>query len=259
MLFLNTRPADRAIPLTEFLQAQDIEVLDLPLLELAPMPWSNHLAHLYAALPSAQVVVAVSPSAVQYGMQGLAQAGLSLEHLSHLTWIAVGEATAKALLQYGIHSQVPEVETSEGMLNLPVLQQLPKSSSVAFWRGEGGRQFMMDSLQAKGVKLLNFILYQRQCPEQAPKIIEKNISRLQLQQRYCMLVSSEASWLNWRKLMAEHIDLLNRAHFLVLGERLYQLLAQDRLRHHFTFSISQLHDLRKESILEHIALVQGNS
>lgn len=259
MLFINTRPADRAKPLTEFLQAQNIEVLDLPLLELVPAPWSDHLAHLYAGLPSAQVTVVVSPSAVQYGMQALTRSGLSLAQLSHITWIAVGEATAKALLAYGIQSHVPEVETSEGMLDLPVLHQLPDCAAVAFWRGEGGRQFMMDTLEAKGVTLLNFVLYHRQCPKQTFNLLTKNLSHLKMQQRYCMLVSSEASWLNWRQLMAGYDQLLNHAHFLVLGERLYQLLEQDRLTHHFTFSVSQLHDLRKESILEHIALVQGNS
>ena len=194
MLFLNTRPADRAADLTQFLQARQIDVLDLPLLELSPMPWSEDLAALYAALASVQVIVAVSPSAVQYGMEGLKRAGLTQASILHIQWIVVGEATAKALQAYGLSSHVPLVETSEGMLDLPVLHQLDNTAKVAFWRGEGGRQFMMDTLRKKGVQLLNFVLYRRQCPEQAPRILMEHLLELQ---GYCMLVTSEASWLNW--------------------------------------------------------------
>lgn len=256
MLFLNTRPADRAADLTQFLQARQIDVLDLPLLELSPMPWSEDLAALYAALASVQVIVAVSPSAVQYGMEGLKRAGLTQASILHIQWIAVGEATAKALQAYGLSSHVPLVETSEGMLDLPVLHQLDNTAKVAFWRGEGGRQFMMDALRKKGVQLLNFVLYRRQCPEQTPKILMENPLGLQ---SYCMLVTSEASWLNWLRLIAAHLDVLNQAHFLVLGERLSDLLQHYRQAHPYNFSIYQLNDLRKESILKQIALVQGNS
>lgn len=257
MLFLNTRPAERAATLTQFLKAHQVDVLDLPLLELAPMPWSESLKALYAALASVQIIVAVSPSAVTYGMQGLVRAGLTAESLSHVQWIAVGDATAQALKDYGFSSHVPEVETSEGMLDLPLLHKLAPNVKIAFWRGEGGRQFMMNSLHEKGIELLNFVLYWRKCPEQASRILTKNLLRLQRQQGYCMLVTSEASWRNWQMLIVEHSEVLHQAHFLVLGERLFHLLEQDRQAHQYLFHIYQLNDLRKESILKQIAAVQG--
>ena len=40
MLFINTRPQDRAKPLTVALQQQFIEVIELPLLELIARPLS---------------------------------------------------------------------------------------------------------------------------------------------------------------------------------------------------------------------------
>ncbi|MDW7640755.1 uroporphyrinogen-III synthase, partial [Klebsiella pneumoniae] len=76
---------------------------------------------------------------------------LNLDDLKHIQWIAVGQATANRLHDYGIEAHVPEVETSEGMLNLPLLHHMQKSGSVAFWRGEGGRQFMMETLQQQGI------------------------------------------------------------------------------------------------------------
>ena len=63
----------------------------------------------------------VSPTAVDVGMQYLAQSGLKIDELKHIQWIAVGQATANRLHDYGIEAHVPEVETSEGMLNLPLL------------------------------------------------------------------------------------------------------------------------------------------
>ena len=74
----------------------------------------------------------VSPTAVDVGMQYLAQSGLKIDELKHIQWIAVGQATANRLHDYGIEAHVPEVETSEGMLNLPLLHRMQKSGSVAF-------------------------------------------------------------------------------------------------------------------------------
>ncbi|WP_201306648.1 uroporphyrinogen-III synthase, partial [Escherichia coli] len=105
------------------------------------------------------------PTAVDVGMQYLTQSGLKIDELKHIQWIVVGQATANRLHDYGIEAHVPEVETSEGMLNLPLLHRMQKSGSVAFWRGEGGRQFMMETLQQQGIQILNFVLYRRQCPQ----------------------------------------------------------------------------------------------
>ena len=117
----------------------------MPLLELLPRAWSHDLERLYQQLVYTQVIVVVIPSAVQFGMAHLLQSGLTVSDLQHIQWIAVGQKTAQALAEYGLDSVVPEVERSEGMLQLPVLQNLASDASIAFWRGEGGRQFMMDT------------------------------------------------------------------------------------------------------------------
>ncbi len=45
-----------------------------------------------------------------------------------------------------LDSVVPEVETSEGMLQLACVCRIwPVMQRIAFWRGEGGRQFMMQT------------------------------------------------------------------------------------------------------------------
>lgn len=165
MLFINTRPQDRASTLTEALVDAGYQVETLPLLELTAVPFSIELQQLYQQLEQTQVIVVVSPTAVEVGMRYLQQANIDLVQLTHIRWIAVGQATAQALAKFKIESLVPKVESSEGMLDLPILKQQDQLKQIAFWRGLGGRQFMMQQLQQQGVSVLNFVLYRRQCPE----------------------------------------------------------------------------------------------
>ena len=81
MLFINTRPQDRAEKLSHALRMAHVPVLDLPLLELVARPWSAALFELYQQLLAAQVIVVVSPTAVQLGMDYLKHAGISLDEL----------------------------------------------------------------------------------------------------------------------------------------------------------------------------------
>ena len=259
MLFINTRPADRATQLSLTLRSAGVAVAELPLLELKPRAWSEALAACYAQLSAADVLVVVSPSAVTFGMQGLRKAGISLEQLEHIQWVAVGDATAAKLADYGIHSVVPQVETSEGMLTLSHLEQLEAGACVAFWRGEGGRQFMMQQLLARGIQILNFVLYERHLPEETTQKVKTLISEHQLSSPYCMLITSEASWLNWLDLIQSHLSVLRHAHFLVLGVRLFELLEQSRITLNKDFKIIQLEDLNATHILQHVQVVQGNT
>ena len=182
--------------------------LSIAVLELLPRAWDHDLARLYQQLVYTQVIVVVSPSAVQFGMAHLLQSGLTVSDLQHIQWIAVGQKTAQALAEYGLDSVVPEVETSEGMLQLPVLQNLASDASIAFWRGEGGRQFMMDTLMQHGRLILNFILYERHYPNETMQQQAELIQCLSEHNHYVTLISSEASWLNWLALLVTNIQLL---------------------------------------------------
>lgn len=259
MLFINTRPIDRAQALTHALEQHAVDVYALPLLELIARPWTIDLAHLYQQLAHTQVIVVVSPSAVQFGMAHLLQSGLTVSDLKHIRWIAVGQKTALALAAFGLYSNVPDVETSEGMLQLPVLQTLPTDATVAFWRGEGGRQFMMDTLTQQGRRILNFVLYERRCPTASWHKQLEFIQRLSDKDHYVALMTSEASWLNWLALLESNTQLLQKGHFWVLGERLAQILKQYQQQMHVQFKISVLKDLKTATIVQLLQSEQGNA
>ena len=257
MLFINTRPADRAQALTECLVRSGFQVIDLPLLELKALPYTEKLQQLYAQLLETQVIVVVSPTAVDIGMQYLQQSGILAAQLAHIQWIAVGQTTAKSLANYGIQSLIPEVETSEGMLSLPIFQTMASLQKIAFWRGEGGRQFMMQQCQQHQIAVLNFLLYERYCPESSTAIFAQLIhADAQAQSHYWMCVSSEASWRNWRVLCQQHPQLLQNCHYLVLGERLYQILQHDQCIAGYDFKMSKILNLHPHTVLERIAELQ---
>lgn len=258
MLFVNTRPQDRAQALTLALSEQNIEVVELPLLELKAIEFSAKLAALYQQLLSSEVIVVVSPTAVEIGMQYLQKSGLHLSQLAHIQWIAVGLKTAQVLAQYGICASIPDVETSEGMLQLPMLQQLTKGSQVAFWRGEGGRQFMMQQLQKQGMQILNMLLYHRQCPKISEQQIPLLAQKIQHAADVVVLISSEASWANWQMLWQHQLHSIKHAHYMVLGQRVAQLLQQDCEQLNLAPQITVLDTLQPATIVQTLR-AQGNT
>lgn len=257
MLFINTRPSDRAKALTECLKQADFNVIELPVLELRAKPLDDTLRHNYQSLIQSDVIVVVSPTAVDIGMQYLQHVGLDAHALKHIQWIAVGKATATALAAYGVESITPEVETSEGMLSLPIFDRLEGIRGIAFWRGEGGRQFMMQQCVLKDIPIFNFVLYERFCPQQTIEKFSK-VSAYLLNENvlekkpYWICISSEASWRNWVMLCDLDNTLLSKCHYLVLGERLYQILIHDQANLQQTYTVSQLADLNPQTILNSI-------
>lgn len=257
MLFINTRPVERAQALTQCLAQAGFKVIDLPLLALKAKPFDSDLMQRYLALMQTQVIVVVSPTAVDIGMQYLVRAGIALSALKHVQWIAVGKTTANALADFGIESVVPEVETSEGMLSLPIFNTLDNLHAIAFWRGEGGRQFMMQQCAERDIAVLNFVLYERYCPEETYQNFEQMAAEILAEPSpYWVCISSEASWKNWLKLCEHHAYLLNLGHYLVLGERLYQLLALDKNNLKAQFAVNQLDDLNPITVLNRIHCLQ---
>ena len=257
MLFINTRPIDRAQALTQCLRQSGFDVLDLPLLELKPCPLTQLLKQSYSQLQDTQIIVVVSPTAVQVGMQYLQQAGILISQIKHIQWIAVGRKTAEALAEYQISSHVPEVETSEGMLSLPIFNQLQDITQIAFWRGQGGRQFMMQQCTERHIKVLNFVLYQRECPQTTLSQFSAWLPQLaQSEKPYWNCITSEASWNHWLALTKDHPAILNDCHYLVLGERLYQLLLDEKNNHQKCFNITKILDLEPNTILHMILQLQ---
>lgn len=257
MLFINTRPLDRARNLTHSLMAHGYEVVDFPLLVLKERVFDQGLHSLYQQLLSAQIIVAVSPTAVDIGMKYLKCAGLTINQMAHIQWIAVGKTTALRLFEYGITAHVPEVETSEGMLSLPIFKSILNLKKIAFWRGEGGRQFMMQQCLQNNVDVLNFVLYERECPLESMLRVPEILLKVEQTGAPCWVcISSEASWKNWLKLFENKQYIIESCHYLVLGERLYNVVINDQYELKYHFDATQIQDLNPQTMLHIMGLAQ---
>lgn len=185
---INTRPIERAAPLTTHLQNAGFSVVDMPMLTLAPRVVSDAdidlmqdwLAGSYDAL------VIVSPTAAASGLavwQALKQTTASSvdgawsesgttypdQPPSHL--IAVGEATAAVLqdskLPFNYQVLQPMVANNEGMLAMPEIERLQAGDKLLIWRGLGGRRLLVDTLKARGVHIDSIAWYERTQPTDA--------------------------------------------------------------------------------------------
>ena len=258
MLFVNTRPVERAAALTAAVRAEGIAVVELPLLALEALPLTMSLKQQLEGMPQVKVIVVVSPIAVEIGMRYLNQLNIPLSELAHIQWIAVGQTTADCLARYGFSSHVPKVETSEGMLTLPILQQLDHGEKIAFWRGEGGRQFMMQHLADLGYCIENTLLYERKCPKSARIQLENHLNLFALHQLRIVLITSEASWLNWLSLCDAYPDLILNSDYWVLGQRVADIIMQYQQQHEMMqTSVDVLDYLKTELLVEKLQVKQG--
>lgn len=246
MWIINTRPSERAASLSHELRQLGFQVTELPLLVLQPLELDEALKQQFMAFLNADMVVVVSPIAVQLGMQYSQELGFSFEQLRQKQWIAVGQSTQNALLDYGLQSLCPAIETSEGMLQLPLLDEC-KGQVVAFWRGIGGRTLMMDQLQRRDCQIINMLLYRRQLPVYSIQDLTQVFTVLPA----IILISSEESWKNWLFLCQRNQTIFERLHnniYVVLGDRVTQVMQNYFAHHDLEVSIVTVHHLNASMI-----------
>jgi len=191
-VIINTRPVERAAPLTEHLQAAGMSVIDMPMLTLEARPTTEQdmglmrqwFAGDYQALVIVSPTAAASGLAVWQALEHERQAQKSSENASqqketgftglkapsHL--IAVGEATAAVLNDAKLATssyQVlqPLIANNEGMLAMPEIDSLQAGDKLLVWRGLGGRRLLVDTLQARGVHIDSIAWYERKMPADA--------------------------------------------------------------------------------------------
>ena len=191
-IVINTRPVERAEPLTQYLQAAGLTVVDMPMLTLQPrLTTDNDMMLMRQWLAGAyQALVIVSPTAAASGLaiwqlleqerqvidghdkevegvEGDSETFETLAAPSHL--IAVGEATAAVLneakLPFARYQVLqPVIANNEGMLAMPEIESLQRGDKLLVWRGLGGRRLLVDTLQARGVHIDSIAWYERKMP-----------------------------------------------------------------------------------------------
>jgi uroporphyrinogen-III synthase len=170
---LVTRPAEQAAEFAEKVSAAHGRPVSFPALEILGPPDKQAARARLAGLASVHVLVFVSANAVRYAYP-LMPDDIPL----NLQIAAVGAATARALEEVGLDpTLVPERMDSEGLLALPPLQSMA-GRRVLIVRGNGGRETLRETLQARGAQVDYVEVYRRRVPQRNPANLVRNWSRL---------------------------------------------------------------------------------
>lgn len=168
MRILVTRPAAQATAWVQSLQQHGLRALALPLMEIAPAPDTAAVTHAWRRLADATLVMFVSANAV--------------EHFFALrpppaAWppgtqaASPGPGTTRALRDAGVPlSQIVEPAPDSPQFDSEALWQTLRTqdwrgAKVQLVRGDGGRDWLADTLRAHGAEIGFVSAYQRVAPQ----------------------------------------------------------------------------------------------
>jgi uroporphyrinogen-III synthase len=159
---LVTRPESQATALCERITDHGGHAIPLPALTIDGPAQPKIAMEVLERVSSFALVIFISPNAVRYGLQLLAQRGLP----DGIEVAAVGHGTARTLESHGITPSILPSQRfdSEALLELPQLQQLT-GERVLIIRGNGGRPLLGDILQQRGATVEYAEVYRRECPD----------------------------------------------------------------------------------------------
>lgn len=157
-----TRPTEQAASLQKKLTRLGAHTISFPCIEISPVTPSKSPA----PLSEIDIIIFISPNAVKYGLREMPEL-LDLPR-SGKKFAAIGQGTAQALTANGIAEvTIPDERfDSEGLLETALFQDL-KSMSVMVIKGEGGRNYLQESLTQRGARVCCVDVYQRTLPENA--------------------------------------------------------------------------------------------
>ncbi len=155
-----TRPRRQGAATAKALRAAGAEAIELPVLDITPLPASIDAT----LLARASLVIFVSANAVEYGLDVLRRAG-GIPPGARMA--AIGEATMRALNDAGFAYVVSPQQSidSEALLAMPQLQGSEVNGQhVILIRGKsesGGRRVLEAELAARGARVTVLECYER--------------------------------------------------------------------------------------------------
>lgn len=152
---LVTRPRHQAQSLCQAIIQAGGEALALPLLEITAPQSLAPLQRLQAQWAQVDLLIFISPNAVMQGYH-------YLSFPSAIPRAAIGPSTARALEERGFPATwvAGAPYNSEALLALPAFQPL-RYHKIVIVRGEGGREYLRQQLEARGAAVTYAEVYRR--------------------------------------------------------------------------------------------------
>ncbi|MBI2294881.1 MAG: uroporphyrinogen-III synthase [Betaproteobacteria bacterium] len=158
-----TRPVHQAQELGALIRAAGGNPILFPVLEIRDVEDLKPLLALIERLDEFDLAVFISPNAVVKAMN-LITARRALP--AKLALVAIGRGSVKELGRFGATEVIAPARRfdSEALLELPALQDVSGKRVVVF-RGDGGRELLGDTLQARGALVEYAECYRRGTPD----------------------------------------------------------------------------------------------
>ncbi|AYX05703.1 fused uroporphyrinogen-III synthase HemD/membrane protein HemX [Burkholderia pseudomallei] len=233
-----TRPDGQSAALAAQLAAAGIDVLDFPLIDIAPLADDAPLAEAFARLDAYALVVFVSPNAVDHA---LARLGAIWPH--PLPIGVVGPGSVAALARHGIaapaHRVIAPSAPDDGgephydseSLFAEIARAFNGEAKLAgkrvlIVRGDGGREWLAERLREAGAEVELVAAYRRVSPEPSIGAWER-VHALLSGAPHAWLVTSSEGVRNLQELAHEHlneteIDALKHARFVAPHSRIVE-------------------------------------
>lgn len=214
-----TRPAHQANNLCNLISDNGGQAIRFPVLEIVDPPNPLISEEIQSKLATANLLIFISPNAVDYGMKAIEAAGANP---AAVKIAAVGQGTAKRLAALNQNVDVFPTDTfnSEALLAMPEMQTVAGQQVVIF-RGVGGREHLADSLRQRGANVEYIECYQRV----RPNTVSSELSELLAKESVdAVVVTSNEGLQNLYDMLSadDHRYLLN-VQLFVVSERAREL------------------------------------
>ena len=170
---LVTRPIHQATKLCTLIEQAGAKALHVPVLKIIPLINNPSLVEAIKKLNEYDIAIFISLNAVEQAIAILKPNRFPPK----LELAAIGPSSSDALSEAGYHNVTsPEYRfDSEGLLETPLFQNVD-NASIALMRGQGGREWLGDTLLARGANVTCFDLYQRVLPAESSRPLQQALA-----------------------------------------------------------------------------------
>ncbi len=171
---LVTRSREQASFLTQLLEDQGGEVVEIPTIEIAALPLKAEGKKILKNLSSYDWFIFSSANAVDILISHLTVSKLDVRSLSGLKIACVGEVTAMALKKYGLKADlVPKDYKQEGLVqSFGKIGQKLEGKRILFARAKEGRDLLEKALRKQKAQVTLWSLYETRVPKQAKQSLQ---------------------------------------------------------------------------------------
>ncbi len=206
-------------------------VAHIPTLAIAPV---DVPANLVDQLLTASSAIFVSGNAVRALAQALASSAITKADIASfkqgMPWYAVGEKTEALAQDHGFAIEKVAASDSESLLSHESFIDIDRRAFVIV-RGRGGREFLAETLRARGAIVNYCELYLRDAAWQNQARLASYLGKAQ--SGSCVVTASSVDALNYSFLLAEQANMqanIQQLPFLVPGARVAEAARQRGVR-----------------------------